>query len=356
VEFKSKIDNGYVEIDLLKPLLRGRDVRKWSSIFSNFYALCPHDKTEFEPLNENILRERYSSTFQFIKSNEKTIRERKWYGKTAEQLHGVWYALMYYEQAKFFSQPKILTPALTNKNNFTIDNNGNFFVLGTAGVYAAVPKPGIDIKYLLGILNSKVCEYYLKKICPIKQGGYFQYSTKFLERLPIKLPETSEEKKIADQIIKKVDEILELHKSGIIDINAILDVGESEKLYNLPKVTFNISDSAKFEKIKIEGNMVYINSQDFIEIKDQKTRDFVEVSLNSNIEKLSKAKDVKKIILDISVPKSDELLREIIKKGGTEQTKIKEKIKKLEEEINELVYQIYGITKEEKKIIEESLK
>lgn len=356
VEFKSKIDKGDVEIDLLKPLLRGRDVRKWSVVFSDLYVLCLHDKKEFEPLSENILREHYSGTFQFIKSNEKAIRERKWYGKTAQQLHGVWYALMYYEQAKFFSQPKILTPALTNKNNFTIDNNGNFFVLGTAGVYGIVPKSGINIKYLLGILNSNVSEYYLKKICPIKQGGYFQYSTKFLERLPIKLPSTLEEKKIADQIIKKADEILELHKSGIVDIDAILEGEETEKLCNLPKVTFNISDNAKVEKIKADDSKISINSQDFIEIKDKKIRDFVEIYLNSNSEKLSKAKDAKSMILNISVPKSDEVLKEIIKKGIADQSKFKEKIKKSEDEINELVYQIYGIAKEEKKIVEESLK
>ncbi len=355
VEFESKIDKGSIETDLIKPLLRGRDVRKWLTTFPNLYVLCPHDKTDFEPLSENVLRERYSGTFQFIKSNEKAIRERKWYGKTAQQLHGVWYALMYYEQAKFFSQPKILTPALTNKNNFTIDNNGNFFVLGTAGVYGIVPKSGINIKYLLGILNSSVSEYYLKKICPIKQGGYFQYSTNFLKCLPIKLPETAEEKKISDQIIKKADEILELHKSGIVDIDAVLEGQETDKLHQLPKVSFNLSDNAKFEKIKSDGNKIFINSQDFIEIKDRNIRDFAEVYLNSNSEKLAKAKDVKNMILNISVPKSDEVLKEIVKKGGADQSQIKEKIKKLEDEINELVYQLYGITKEERKIIEGSL-
>ena len=36
--------------------------------------------------------------------------------------------------------------------------------------------------------------------------------------------------------------------------------------------------------------------------------------------------------------------------------KAKEEIKKTDNEIDELVYQLYGITEEEKKIIEESLK
>jgi type II restriction/modification system DNA methylase subunit YeeA len=42
--------------------------------------------------------------------------------------------------------------------------------------------------------------------------------------------------------------------------------------------------------------------------------------------------------------------------GNDKHKKIEEKIKKTDAEIDELVYKIYGITEEEKKIIEESLK
>ena len=351
VEFASKEYKGYIEKDLIKPFLRGREVRKWRINWHGKYTICPHQGKDLKPISENELREKYANTYQFFKANENKIRKRLMYGKTAEQRTGVWYALMYFDYAKYYNQPKILTPALTDKNNFALDNNKYFFVLGTAGVYGIKPKDKLDIKYLLGILNSKLSEYFLKKICPIKQGGYFQYSTKFLEKLPIKLPETPEEKKIANQIVKKVDEILELHKSEIVDIDAVLEGKDTEKLHQLPKVSFNISDNAKFEKVKTERSKVYINSNDFIEIKDKKIKDFVEIYFNSNGEKLSKSKDAKNLILNIPVPKSDELLKEIIKKGGANQSQLKEKTKKLEEEIDELVYQIYGTTKGEKKLI-----
>ncbi|MEM5799373.1 MAG: N-6 DNA methylase [Candidatus Aenigmatarchaeota archaeon] len=356
VEFKSKESGGRIEKELLKPLLRGREVRKWVINWHSEYAISPHKEKDFAPILENELKDKYPNTYQFFKTHESEIRKRLMYGKTAEERTGIWYSLMYFDYAKYYQQPKILTPALTDKNNFALDESGYFFVLGTAGVYGIIPKENTNIKYLLGVLNSKLSEYFLKKICPIKQGGYFQYSTKFLEQLPIKLPETPEEKKIAEQIIKKVDEILELHKKGIIDIDAILEGGETEKLYSLPKITFRIKDDTKFEKVKLEDNKIFINSQDFVEIKDKKVRDFVEVYLNYNREKLAKSKDVKNLILNIPIPKSDEVLKEIIKKGAVNQEQIKDKIKKLEDEINELVYQIYGITKEERKIIEESIK
>jgi type I restriction-modification system DNA methylase subunit len=356
-DYKTKTDKAQVETELLKRILKGQDVRRWKVGWSGYFLLTPHiNDDKFTPISEEHMKKTYSNAYQLFKKNEEEIKSRLMYGQTAEQRTGVWYSIIYYDYAKYYKEQKILTPALTNKNNFCLDNEGYFFVGGTAGVYGIVPKSGVDIKYLLGILNSKVSEYYLKKICPIKQGGYFQYSTKFMERLPIRLPETPDEKKIADQIIRRVDEILELHKSGITDINAVLDGEDTEKLCNLPKVAFSISDDARLDKVRVDHNKIHINSNDFIEMRDGKTRDFVEVYLNSNGEKLSKVKDVKNVILNIPVPKSDDVLKEVVRKGGADQLQIREKVKKLEREIDEIVYNIYGITAGEKRIIEESLK
>ena len=49
-------------------------------------------------------------------------------------------------------------------------------------------------------------------------------------------------------------------------------------------------------------------------------------------------------------------LQEIGDKNTLEKQKLEEEINKTDNEIDELVYQLYGITEEEKKIIEESLK
>ena len=49
-------------------------------------------------------------------------------------------------------------------------------------------------------------------------------------------------------------------------------------------------------------------------------------------------------------------LAEFGDKNTPETARLKEEITKTDAEIDELVYKIYGITKEEKKIIEESLK
>ena len=131
---------------------------------------------------------------------------------------------------------------------------------------------------------------------------------------------------------------------------------EIEKLCNLAEVQFSIKDDSKFDETIVKGSKIFINKDDFIEIKDKPTLDYVKIFMQQNIDNLSKTDDLKSMIINIPVPKSTSILNEIITRGDIDQLKINEQVKKLEQEINELVYELYGLSKEEIDIIENSLK
>jgi hypothetical protein len=57
----------------------------------------------------------------------------------------------------------------------------------------------------------------------------------------------------------------------------------------------------------------------------------------------------KGLIYNVKVPKSDNVLNKIVRR---DKTKIEEEIRELEDEINGLVYEIYGVTEEEREIVE----
>jgi len=253
----------------------------------------------------------------------------------------------------FTSKNKLIVRANDTRLTVALDEEG-FAGVGLYFIINIKTEP----KYVLALLNSKLMNfYYLSKFATAHvSGGYISINGVHLDKLPIKLPETPDENKLANQLIKKVDEILELNKLGIVDIDAILEGEETEKICNLPKVAFSIKDGTQFDKIKVKDDQIYINSQDFIEIKDKKIRGYIEIYLNCNSDKISKSKDVKNMILNIPVPKSDEIIREIIKKGDVDYKKTKEKIQRLEQEINDIVYELYGLTKKEIAIIERNLK
>ena len=341
-----------LEKELIRKVIGGRDIQRWKINWKNKFIIYPYNEVKGQLraviLNKYPNIKRHLEQFKdklmarwFIKKIRKNERESRWFEYADPR------------NVQQFESTKIITPDISLNSRFALDFD-KIYSLNTSYVIDLNDFKQ-DPRYLLGMLNSSTLEFFLKKISPFISGGYYRYINQYLEKLPIKLPETAEEKKIADQITKKVDEILEINKSGIMDIDSVLESEETEKLHSLPKAAFSISNDAKFNKVKTEASKIYINSQDFIEIKDKKVRDFVEVYLNSKKDELVKSKDIKNIILNISVPKSDELLKDIIKKGGKDQFQIKDKVKKMEEKINELVYKIYKITKEERKIVEENL-
>jgi len=204
-----------VEGVLLKPVLKGRNVRRWETHWDGTYIIYPHkeEASKIVIISEREMEREFPHMYHYLRKHKENLETRVWYKKGPVQLHGSWFALMYHATSKFFEQTKILTPALTDKNNFSLDEKGLYhFVMGTAGVYGLLPIE-IDILYLLGLLNSKVSEFYLKHISPIKAGGYFQYSLKYLEQLPIQLPHTKQENENSEQISYSVNKILKLEES-----------------------------------------------------------------------------------------------------------------------------------------------
>jgi len=68
----------------------------------------------------------------------------------------------------------------------------------------------------------------------------------------------------------------------------------------------------------------------------------------------SAKKDEKKQLL---IPKSDAIVEEVLKKMEDDKARIKSpSVAELEEEINELVYELYGLNEEDVKVIDDFLR
>jgi len=65
----------------------------------------------------------------------------------------------------------------------------------------------------LGLLNSKLLDYYIKSIASTKQGGYYEYKPMYLSKIPIKMINESDkaEKQMQGEIIRIVEHIITLH-------------------------------------------------------------------------------------------------------------------------------------------------
>jgi hypothetical protein len=108
---------------------------------------------------------------------------------------------------------KILVPDIADRASFALDEAGDYAF--TSG-YAITLKDRIaeSPKYILGLLNSKVSDIYLKNISTTMRGGFFRYFTQFIEQLPIRLIDFSDraDKTRHDKMVRLVELMISLHK------------------------------------------------------------------------------------------------------------------------------------------------
>ena len=190
--------------EIIKPLLRGRDIKKYGYEFEKQYLI-----TTFPVLKLDIVQ------YPIIKLHFET------YGKKLEQSGEVgcrkktqnkWFEIQdstsYY---KDFEREKIIWLELSDKSKFTIENKH----YSLAGTFIMT---GEKLRYILAFLNSKLIEWYFDYICNSSGVGTNQWKKVFVEQIPI--PKIEEEEQ--EPFIKLVDEILE-SKQKIKDYKILLD-------------------------------------------------------------------------------------------------------------------------------------
>lgn len=106
-----------------------------------------------------------------------------------------------------FLQPKILIRDIGKVFNASYDS-GEYLCLKT--IYFIYDSKNCDLKYITGILNSKLMLFYFKSKFSIMhiQGGYLRFRKQFLEQLPMKITPKSQQQ----PLIKFVDKMRFLNK------------------------------------------------------------------------------------------------------------------------------------------------
>jgi len=206
----------HLETALLHPVLRGRDVRRYTVSDNSRFLIFPYKVhgDKFVILSETELQE-HKNIYSLLSANKKNLAQRVWFGKGAEELSGKWYGMMYLDSYGSFSVSHILTPSLSNRSNFAL-GTGDLFATGTAGVTSIIPKGGVEenILYLLGLLNSNLISFYAIGHSPVFSGGYYKFSAPYLKKLPIRRINFSDpaDKTRHEKMVALVGRMLALHK------------------------------------------------------------------------------------------------------------------------------------------------
>ena len=183
--------------DLIKPWLRGRDIKRWRTEPSGRYIIAiqnsgdagannPWADAGSENSARDILRGTYPAIHAHLSWFETKLRAR--------QDHGLfWWELRACAYYYAFASPKIIFNRFIKAPTFAYDTSGSYH--NDACYFAVPPTPSV-----VAIVNSKVGWWLLSRLCTMLQNGYFQVFVQFLEQLPIPTLPQRVDQKLAEYV------------------------------------------------------------------------------------------------------------------------------------------------------------
>lgn len=209
---------------VIKSMLQGRNIRKWYYNESDEALIFTRRGTDIElyPSIKKYLWQFYDQLKPKNQSNDKNGRKPgnyKWF----EILDNTAY------YSHFEKREKIIWGLTANKWAYALDTEQHY--LPSNGYI--LTSETMPIRYILGLLNSKVLHHYFSYIGVMTAGGAYTLKAATIEALPI--PDATPEQQQA--IISLVDKILALKKKNPSSDVTTLEVQIDKFVYKLYELT-----------------------------------------------------------------------------------------------------------------------
>ncbi len=183
--------------EIIKPVLRGRDIKKYRAEFAGLWLINTHNGIKEKGIPPINVEKEYPVIYRYLESFGADIQKRSDKGVHWSNLRNC----AYLEE---FEKPKIAWGNLNKYATFSFEES-NFFINNPTNLMTTKSNE-VSLKYLLAIFNSKITTYLMRKIGYERNGGYVEYKKVFIEQLPIPIV-SNEQSKLLEV---KASEIFEL--------------------------------------------------------------------------------------------------------------------------------------------------
>lgn len=276
--------------DIIKPIYEGKDLQKWCNQRLPKYLICTHNGYDDIPA---IDIDHYSAIKEYLDGFEPQLSKRYDKGNTPYNLRNCAYQSLFY-------QTKIIWGNLQNTNKFSWDDKGTV-------ISAPACMLPTNNKALLAILNSKIVWLFLSSICVVRNGGYIEVKPQYFEQIPIP--------PIDNKIGKELSDIIDT----MLALNNVLQEKRSRFLRRLAE---------NFEGIKITTAL----------------QTFDQLNFKGFVAELKKQK------FKLTLVQQDEW-EEFFNQYREACQELSEQIKATDNEIDLRVFDLYGLTPEEREIV-----
>ncbi|OYU95977.1 MAG: hypothetical protein CFE21_06060 [Bacteroidetes bacterium B1(2017)] len=199
--------------EIIKPLLRGKDIKRWAYHFENLYLINSHNgvretgkprikvEQDYPIIYEHLLQFYDKNSPKAVKNPDgsyQTLKDRADQGDHWSNLRNCAFI-------DEFEKEKIIWIEISDRANYCLDTEGKYL---TNSAYFITGK---NLKFLLAILNSRLMDFYFYQKTAQIAGGRKRYTKQYVELLPIP--------QITDETILKKFEVIVTYMIYLNDIN-----------------------------------------------------------------------------------------------------------------------------------------
>ncbi len=286
------------EKELLRKNIKNGDIGRYSIIERGYYLIYTDNQTKIS---------NYPNLSKYLGEFKHELESRN---EAKKGLYS-WYRLERPRDKDLFdSTEKLIVPYRATKNRFAYDNHQFFNDGGDIRIIVVKKNEPYFTKFLLVLLNSNLLDWFYSFIGKLK-GDSREYFNKPLSEIPIKNISIPEQQ----PFIEKADQMLSLNK---------------ELQETAQKFQRNIQREFNLEKLSA------------------KLENWIQLSFKEFLKELEKSKI--KLTLSQKAEWEDYFLQE-----SQKALDIKQQIDATDKEIDLMVYELYGLTEDEIKIVESSI-
>jgi hypothetical protein len=193
-----------IEDAIMHPLVSGPEAKRYRVPDTSTYILFPYEvkNSKVHLFTVKEMESRFPKAWSHLKSYEKVLRSRE-SGKFDDE---GWYRFGRHQNIDKQEIPKLCVAQTVPGMQVCFDVNGAFY-FNNVRVNGILPKDIVTGWFLLGVLNTPLCDYIFKRIAKPKAGGYYEANKQFIAPLPI--PHTSDEEKA--QVAGLAKKLQDLH-------------------------------------------------------------------------------------------------------------------------------------------------
>ncbi len=176
------IDEHPSSAEILRPFLRGRDVKRWRTEYQDLWLIFTRrgiDIKKYPAIQKRLKGLRRE--LEPCPADWEAKKDGVWPGRKPGTYE--WYEIQdniaYWKE---FEKPKIVVPAITDAVNYAFDGYGYYSNDKTSIV---IPP---SLPYTLAVMNSNVSWWFTQQTFASKQGGFYEFKPMYFSQLPIPQP------------------------------------------------------------------------------------------------------------------------------------------------------------------------